>query len=268
MKKVTPKTFLIGAPCIDEDGIVGYLKESDNLEFAKMIQDARRNNISDAVILSSFFAKLCYKSLTTKHNDNISKVRDIEDNIKNVLQTGHGSVLEHSCFNFVTTNCSRVFTHELCRHRAGFAFSQTSGRYVRSDELDMILDDPILKKYDLDKKLCGIASVVETYYNNVVDSIFKEKEDMPFSEKKKITSALRRILPNGQANEIGWSCNIRALRHVIMMRTSRHAEWEIRKVFSDVYHLCKNHSPLLFSDAKETNIDGLLEITNMQTQPY
>lgn len=32
-----------------------------------------------------------------------------------------------------------MVTHELVRHRAGTAFSQTSGRYVRSNDVDMFL---------------------------------------------------------------------------------------------------------------------------------
>jgi len=34
---------------------------------------------------------------------------------------------------------------------------------------------------------------------------------------------------------IGWSCNVRALRHVIEMRTDPHAEEEIRVLFAKVY---------------------------------
>ena len=44
-------------------------------------------------------------------------------------------MLEHANYTFAFRDVSRVFTHELVRHRAGSAFSQESLRYVRLSEL-------------------------------------------------------------------------------------------------------------------------------------
>ena len=89
-----------------------------------------------------------------------------------------------------------------------------------------------------------------------------------FDRKKKITSALRRFAPNGQSNEIAFTLNLRTLRHTIMVRTARHAEWEIRKVFEQVYLLLKDKYPTIFHGAKEALYEGILEITGMKLQPY
>jgi thymidylate synthase ThyX len=62
--------------------------------------------------------------------------------------------------------------------------------------------------------------------------------------------------------------NLRALRHTIMMRTARFAEWEIRYVFAEVYKLLKSRFPTIFHGAKEKEYNGILEITGMRTQPY
>ena len=78
-----------------------------------------------------------------------------------------------------------------------------------------------------------------------------------FSEKKKLTSAFRRMAPIGVATTIGWSSNFRTLRHVIEMRTDPHAEEEIRLLFGKVYHLVKERYPNLFSDYEEEQVDGL-----------
>lgn len=86
--------------------------------------------------------------------------------------------------------------------------------------------------------------------------------------KKKLTSAIRRFAPNGQTNEMGMTLNVRTLRHVIMMRTSRYSEWEIRVIFNEVYRLAKEKWPLMFADAKEREVDGLLEIYGMKMNPY
>jgi thymidylate synthase ThyX len=89
-----------------------------------------------------------------------------------------------------------------------------------------------------------------------------------FEKRKKITSAIRRIAPNGQANEIGMSLNIRTLRHIVTVRTSRHAEWEIRAIYAQAYHLVAAKFPLLFYGAKVEEVNGLPEITGMKHQPY
>lgn len=89
-----------------------------------------------------------------------------------------------------------------------------------------------------------------------------------FGRKKKITSALRRLLPNGQSNEIGFSANLRTLRHTVQVRTSRHAEWEIRFVFGKVYELLKGRYPMLFHGAWEEVVDDLVEVSGMKMQPY
>ena len=49
---------------------------------------------------------------------------------RNIMESGHGSVLEHANFTFLFYGISRSVTHELVRHRAGMAFSQVSQRYV------------------------------------------------------------------------------------------------------------------------------------------
>ncbi len=89
-----------------------------------------------------------------------------------------------------------------------------------------------------------------------------------FDKRKAITSAIRRIAPNGQANEIGMSVNIRALRHTVQLRTQRFAETEIRDIFGQVYNLTKARFPTIFYKAKERIVDDLIEVYGMRTQPY
>jgi hypothetical protein len=89
-----------------------------------------------------------------------------------------------------------------------------------------------------------------------------------FTEKKKLTSAIRRFAPNGQSNEIAVSINLRALRHTLMLRTAASAEWEIRVVFEAIYKLLKKEYPLIFHGAREKMVDGVIELSGMKIQPY
>lgn len=579
-KFVTPETYFIGYTTINQPELDRYLSDSGNQDFLTTIQAAREQGLTDGEILTSFYAKLCYASLTLGKNDNITRVRDISDNLKATLSAGHGSVFEHCQLNFVTRNCSRVFTHELVRHRVGTAFclagdsqiycgrgksedgsgswggakkipisrlyemstdpdhrrrsrlklvkvrcydgekfvmtkvrgvtqsgvkkvyrvtledgktikatldhrflgrdgwkrlggfspgdelatngrkiipptkpvlkelyvdqgltqdqlgekfgvsgalvkkwlyqkglkkpgaghfkknqepwnlgltgyttwnhteetkkrlsaakmgeknpaytdgmsikrknarnhrklyceicdstkdlhghhidrnhsndspenirtlcnschgkthqkedgsktllvvrwvkiksielvgeemtydlevynrmhnfvangivthnSQTSGRYVRGDEINVVFD-PILDP--VRDRAARLVAHIEREYNLMVKEMgLAEMTD--FNQKKKVTSALRRFAPNGQSNEIGFSLNLRSLRHVIQVRTGRHAEWEIREVFGQVYQLVKEKYPTIFADAKEEMVNGLVEVSGMKMQPY
>jgi thymidylate synthase (FAD) len=263
-KLVTPKVFLVGYSVIDRQALIDYLHYTNNFDFVNSMDGARREGLSDGEVLCSMYAKLCYKSLTLGKNSNVTRIRDIQDNLKGTLDQGHGSVWEHCLLNFIITDCSRVFTHELVRHRAGTAFSQTSGRYVRGDTIDIVFDpilDPIKQEVE------ELQALIEEKYNLMVKKMgLDEMKD--FDKKKKATSALRRLLPNGQSNEIGFSVNLRALRHTVQVRTSRQAEWEIREVFSQVYKLVKDKFPTIFYGAKEEIVNDMIEVSGMKTQPY
>ena len=252
-----PKVYLTGFTTLNLEGLIDYLEHTNQNEFLETINEAKVSGLSDGEILCSFYAKLCYASLILGKNENISKIRDIESNIYGTIDSGHGSVFEHCNINFVVTDCSRIFTHELVRHRVGSAYSQSSGRYIRSDELKVVID-PILEEIYEDVE--DLRDYIEKWYNKSVEKIGLNQMKN-FDKKKKVTSALRRMLPNGQTNEIGFSLNLRSLRHLIELRTSRHAEWEIREVFNQVFELIKNKYPAIFFDVNIELVDGLNEVT-------
>lgn len=256
-KIVKPETYWVGCTSLNIDELQRYLRETDQFDFMDEIIAAKNEGLSDGEILCSFYAKLCYASLVVGKNENITKTRSIYKNLLGTIESGHGSVFEHCNLNFVTTNCSRVFTHELVRHRVGTAFSQTSGRYVRTDEISFV-HDPIL---DIAKDdIIEALNYLEKVYKRIEDKVgINDIKD--FGRKKKLTSAMRRILPNGQGNEMGFSLNLRSMRHTIVMRTSGHAEWEIRLIYNQAYNLVKDKYPAIFADAETEMIEGLPQIT-------
>lgn len=261
-KFVQPRVFLIGETKVDIVAVKEYLAYTNNLEF---LPDFYQSLGQDGnIALCSLYAKLCYKSLTVGQNANITSTRDCKSNIENCFDHGHLSVFEHVQLNFVVTDCSRIYCHEQVRHRVGTAFSQTSGRYVRLDEIDLVFD-PILSPVEEDIK--DLIFYIEQKYTEMVKKLGLDAEKS-FDRKKKLTSALRRIAPNGQSNEMGFSVNLRALRHMVMLRTNRGAEWEIRLVFNQIYNLVKEKCPLIFYGAKEELVEGQIEVTGMNMQPY
>ncbi len=258
---VQPKTFLVGYTNIDMENLKSYLKYTDNEDFLESVKEAELRGLAPGEILCSFYAKLCYKSLSLGKNSNISRVRDIQSNLESVVQTGHGSVLEHFSLNFIITDCSRVATHELSRHRVGTSISQTSGRYVRLDDMKLVIP-PELE--ECKEELEEYMEFTEKMVKRLEEKTGLTNDKLPFSTKKKITSAIRRIAPNGIANEFGWGVNLRSLRHIIELRTSEHAEWEIRLIFNQVADIVTAKWPHMLYGATIEEKDGLKEYTNLR----
>jgi thymidylate synthase ThyX/5-methylcytosine-specific restriction endonuclease McrA len=121
--------------------------------------------------------------------------------------------------------------------------SQESLRYVRPREIDIWLP-PDLKT--VSEEFEGTIEVIKTRYRDLESKFDWDK--MSFEQKKRITSALRRILPDGLATNIIWTANHRTLRWVIEMRTDPSAEVEIRMVFGKVAEICMKDYPILYSD--------------------
>ncbi len=69
--------------------------------------------------------------------------------IKHIKETGHGSVVEHAVWNLLFTGISRSLSHELVRHRAGWAYSQLSQRYVDESVCEVVVPDALKEEVRL-----------------------------------------------------------------------------------------------------------------------
>jgi thymidylate synthase (FAD) len=170
--------------------------------------------------------------------------------IDHLLEVGHGSVLEHAVWNFIFTGLSRSCSHELVRHRAGWAYSQLSQRYVDESvaeyvEPDCVADDPELHALWLD---CVAQS--HQAYVRMVEKLLEKLKDEPDKtlRRKMARQAARSVLPNATETKIFVSANARALRHFIEMRASAPAEVEIRKLAVQVLRIMQKEAPHLFGD--------------------
>jgi thymidylate synthase (FAD) len=198
----------------------------------------------------------CYKSYGVGLNPNITKIReDSLGYLTNILEKGDGSVLEHATVTFAFLNVSRVATHEIVRHRAGTAISQESLRYVRPREINIWVPPDV---ESASKEFEEAIDEIAKRYRSLEEKFDWEK--MSFEQKKRVTSALRRILPDGIATNLIWTANHRTLRWVIEMRTDPGAEIEIRKVFGKVADICIRDYPLLYADFTRTELaDGTFQ---------
>jgi thymidylate synthase (FAD) len=252
MHRVEPKIYLVGESTLDSAAIHAYLKDSygqlGDDWWGKNVQP--EEELSGSELLTELMGRLCYRSFGVgEHNKNLTKVREgNSEYVGNLLKSKHGSVLEHGSTNWILADVSRVFTHELVRHRAGVGISQESLRYVRMDEFGFwIPQDPELTP-DLVKACEQKIQSDEGFCQYLALHLKLDDPSKTFAYKKKWTSFIRRFAPQGMATTIGVTINFRALRHVLEMRTAEGAEVEIRHVFGQIAQIAQARWPSLMQD--------------------
>lgn len=252
MRFVTPTVFLVAKSEFANAGLQAYLQEIGNPTWRP------DSGVSDGENLIEAAGRMCYRSWQPYDpkkpdcsNPNVTRTREGNlEYIQNVIGHGHGSILEHVSLSFIAHNVSRVFTHELVRHRVGAAYSQESLRYVRLEDIkfwipESLKSHPKFEKFEqFVKNTVGALEQGQGWLANFFD-IDNEKS---FAVKKVLTSMFRRFAPIGLATTIMFTYNLRTLRHVIALRTSEHAEEEIRIVFDEVARICKEQYPNVFHD--------------------
>jgi len=243
MRETRPEVFLIARPALDAAGLRGYLEAAGG---SSWLDRREAERAPAAATLVEFAGRACYRSWEPGLNPNVTRVREDQGTyLDNVLASGHGSVLEHVNYTFAFRDVSRVFTHELVRHRAGSAFSQESLRYVRLGELGFRVP-PALEP--LREQVVSIVEQLEELQVGAARELGLDDDGVPFAVKKEATSALRRLAPLGLSTDIIWTANVRTLRHVIALRTAPGAEEELRLVFDAVAALAVAEAPALFQD--------------------
>lgn len=244
-----PSVYLVAKTQLVRQGLEAYLKDIGAPDWAV------DPDVSDAENLVEAAGRMCYRSWQPYDpqkpeatNPNVENVR--RGNalyLANVLKSGHGSILEHAAMTFICRNVSRVFTHELVRHRAGMAYSQESLRYVRLDDLTFRLPKAAAENEKARHKFEDVIDFLEKTQKELAE-IFGIADIRDFTTKKHLTSMFRRLAPIGLGTTIMVTGNLRSWRHIIAMRTSPHAEEEIRIVTGEIARTCKKEYPHVFQD--------------------
>lgn len=227
---IVAKTHYYGAPHIN------WKSDSDN----------------SADQLSEFSGRLCYLSYGSKAGlEGGHKLIDGRSTnkayLKHLIESGHGSVLEHTSWSLLLEGVSRALTHELIRHRH-FSYSQLSQRYVDESEVGFVVP-PELKEDGLPwfEKQC--AAALESY--KIALNYFMERipDVLPRTIRlKRARQAARALLPNATETKLVVTGNARAWRHFLSLRGNHHADLEIRKLAVEIAKLLKNDAPNIFQD--------------------
>lgn len=244
--ETAPEVFLIARPELNLDGMRAYLESVGGESWLDRRLEESSGEPNSGEHLIEFCGRVCYRSWEPGLNPNVTRVRtDQREYFENLLRSAHGSVFEHASFSFAFRNVSRVFTHELVRHRAGSAFSQESLRYVRLTDIGFRIPSAL---EPIREQVVSLVEQLEEFQVNGAAELGIDQDGIPFQAKKEATSALRRLAPIGLSTDIVWTANVRTLRHVIEMRTAEGAEEELRLVFDRIARIMKREAPSLFQD--------------------
>ncbi|HEX3865204.1 MAG TPA: FAD-dependent thymidylate synthase [Gemmatimonadaceae bacterium] len=199
---------------------------------------------TDGERLAEFAGRLCYMS---QHNPAKRHTREYLENIK---KQGHGSVLEHANYSILLEGVSRSLTHELVRHRAGFAYSQLSQRYVDESEASFVIPPAVVGDESLESVWRTQVEQAQVTYVALVAQLMERYGWVPdkVHRRKMAREAARAVLPNATETKIVVTANARAWRTMLELRSSEGAELEIRRMAVAALRLLQCEAPGFFSD--------------------
>ena len=208
-------------------------------------------------LLAEYAGRGCYNSFGGDNGAGMGRGSN-PDYLGHIIESGHGSVLEHVTFTFQIHNNSRGLTHELVRHRVGTAFSQASTRF-RDESGGSFVVPPLVR--GLFKISAGVnRTIIRTAseqaasnYDGLLRALKESKLLSGFGLKgtaarKAARGIARSLLPIGLESPIVLTVNARAARNVLDQRATPWAEAEIREMAVAMWKILVREEPVIFGD--------------------
>lgn len=257
-----PKIYIVGRQQVDEESLAEFFDDQ------KIPWEANEIAVGPAgEALATIAGRTCYMSFANPRPGGNKAY------LEHILQSRHGSVLEHAVWNIIFTGISRTLSHEMVRHRVGWGFSQLSQRYVDESNARMVLPPALGQPYaDFNQGLEDgqpIPESVELFlsWNEAQENSLRSYRKLfgllmnsattsfPQVEQRKwARSAARSVLPGATETIVFATGNARAIRHMIELRSGLGADQEFRRLAVKLQELMEIEAPNLFGDY---GIDGV-----------
>jgi len=195
--------------------------------------------------LTEFAGRACYQSWSKPNPRTATNAAYL----RQIIDVGHFSVLEHASVSFYITGLSRSCTHELIRHRH-FSYSQLSQRFVPERDSQVVLPPGMEDDPELQELFLQAADASRQAYATLLAKLEAKFADEPSAvlRRKQARQAARAVLPNATETRIVVTGNYRAWRHFIAMRASEHADVEIRRLAIACLRQLADLAPAVFAD--------------------
>lgn len=249
----------LSRPSFDENEFLAFLK-AESLEW-------RRTAKSSADELVEAAGRVCYMSFGEGRQSNKTN----KEYINHLIQQGHESVFEHLNWTFLISGVSRAFTHQLVRHRVGFAFSQLSQQYHDESEASFIIPPTVKASAEIASHWCNTINSSVKMYKELIQSVSSDSAISPCSKREKIRelrTASRSVLPNATETKIVVTANARALRHFFTVRGALDGDWEMRAVSCALFKIVSDDAPGVFQDFELQGLaDKSEKLVKLKMQP-
>ena len=136
------------------------------------------------------------------------------------------------------------------RHRAGFAYSQLSQRYVDESEAHFVVPPAIIGDEALEAAWKAQMAAAQAAYISLVEQLMAKYGWVAdkVHRRKMAREAGRGVLPNSTETKIVVTANARAWRTMLELRSSEGAEQEIRRCAVAILRVLAAEAPAFFSD--------------------
>jgi thymidylate synthase (FAD) len=210
---------------------------------------SHEDNASDPELVAEAAGRVCYMSFGKMQHR-----MSTQDYLANILSQGHDSVLEHANFTLLADGITRALSHQLVRHRIGFAYSQLSQQYHDETHAEFAepqcLEDDLLLREQWVQWCAATRSMHESLLaaasGEAASSGMNQKEMQRHSR-----SVARTVLPNATSTTLMITGNARAWRHMLKTRGSIIGDMEMREYCIYVYRVLLQVAPNLFGGFEE-----------------
>lgn len=200
----------------------------------------------DSARLIEFAGRVCYLSFGDRQSP-----KNSAEYVGHLIEQQHESVLEHASFSLLADGISRALSHQIVRHRVGFAYSQLSQQYHDEAQATFVMPFGIGESPNManewSKSVQASLDTYKTIEGELNASDFAR--ELPLKERlRAIRSIARSVLPNSTATTLVITGNGRAWRHLLQVRGAIQGDKEMRDFCLCSFRLLVKAAPEIFGD--------------------
>lgn len=177
--------------------------------------------------------RTCYRS------ENLITDESYKTLLKNCLNRGHQSILEHEKIT-IRMCCDIGVYKDLTRHRFG-SFSIESTRYCNYGKDKFDNEIKFIEPCNIEKGTTEYAQWFNTM--NIIEKTYNEMTRLGC-----IPDQMRMILPHSTAAEVVMTANIREWRHILSLRAAKMTHPSVQQLMIPLLLYFKEKMPELFDD--------------------
>lgn len=235
------KIYIIGRSDFDASAVADFLAEAQT-------SWRRTTNATKTEEIVEVAGRVCYRSFGREQSPCTNA-----DYIRNLIEMGHESVLEHVSWSFLISGITRSLSHQLVRHRVGFSFSQLSQQYHEESGAQFVMPPELHAYPHAAAAWTRAVSVAKDAYREILRVLEEAREKSGAMGDQRealraVRSAARSVLPNCTETTIFITVNARALRHFFALRGAIPGDREMRELAVELLKAVQKEAPSLFSD--------------------